>query len=71
MGFSSLFLAKPAVGVRRERDERNFSFSLRSTEIRWSESVEPRFKFIYLTRATHGYRQHVVSPKILGLEKKI
>ena len=30
--------------VSREREERNFSFSLRSTKIRWSESVEPRFK---------------------------
>ena len=38
------FLAKPAVGVSRERDERNFFFSLRSTEIGWSESIEPRFK---------------------------
>ena len=28
----------------RERQERNFSFSLQSTEIGWSESVEPRFK---------------------------
>ena len=44
MGFSPIFLAKPAVGVSRERDEKNFSFSLRSTEIGWSESVEPRFK---------------------------
>ena len=31
----------------RERNERNSSFSLRSTEIRWSESVELRFK-VYL-----------------------
>ena len=30
--------------MSRERNERNFSFSLRSTEIGWSESVEPRFK---------------------------
>ena len=44
MGFSPIFLVKPAVGVSRERDEKNFSFSLRSTEIGWSESVEPRFK---------------------------
>ena len=44
MGFSPFFLAKPAVGVSRERDERNFSFSLLSTEIRWSESIEPRLK---------------------------
>ena len=27
-------------------------------------------KFIYSTRATRGYQQHVVSPKISGLEKK-
>ena len=27
-------------------------------------------KFIYSTRATHGYRQHAISPKISGLEKK-
>ena len=43
-GIFSLFLAKPAVGVSRERDERNFSFSLRFKEIGWSESVEPKFK---------------------------
>ena len=28
------------------------------------------FKFIYSTRAMLGYRQHAVSPKISGLEKK-
>ena len=28
-------------------------------------------KFIYSTRTTCGYRQHTVSPKISGLEKKI
>ena len=33
-----------AAGVSRERNEINSSFSLQSTEIRWSESVEPRFK---------------------------
>ena len=33
-----------AVGVSSKRNERNSSFSLRSTEIGWSESVEPRFK---------------------------
>ena len=44
MGFSPIFLAKPAVGVSIKREKRNFSFSLRSTEIRWSESVEARFK---------------------------
>ena len=27
-------------------------------------------KFIYSTRATRGYQQHAVSPKILSLEKK-
>ena len=27
-------------------------------------------KFIYSTRATCGYRKHVVSPKISGLEEK-
>ena len=35
---------KPVVGMSREREKRNFSFSLRSTEIGWSESVEQRFK---------------------------
>ena len=44
MGFSPICLAKPVVGVSREREERNFSFSLRSTEIGWSKSIEPRFK---------------------------
>ena len=32
------------MGVSRERNERNSSFSLRSTEIGWSKSVELRFK---------------------------
>ena len=32
------------MGVSREKKERNSSFSLRSTEIGWSESVESRFK---------------------------
>ena len=31
-------------GLSRGRNERNFSFSLQSTEIGWSKSVEPRFK---------------------------
>ena len=30
--------------MSRERNEINSSFSLRSTEIEWSESVKPRFK---------------------------
>ena len=32
------------MGGVRKRNERNSSFSLRFTEIGWSESVEPRFK---------------------------
>ena len=32
------------MGVSKERNEINFSFSLRSTEIGWSESVKPRVK---------------------------
>ena len=32
------------MGGVRERNEINSSFSLRSTEIGWSESVKPRFK---------------------------
>ena len=32
------------MGVSRERREKISTFSLRSTEIGWSESVEPRFK---------------------------
>ena len=43
-GIFSLFFWQNRQWVSRERDERNFSFSLRSMEIRWSESVEPRFK---------------------------
>ena len=39
----SFFEGKTDSG-RVERDERNFSFSLLSTETGWSESVEPRFK---------------------------
>ena len=31
-------------GRERVRGEKSYSFSLRSMEIRWSESVEPRFK---------------------------
>ena len=30
--------------MSRERNEINSSFSLRSTEIEWSESAKPRFK---------------------------
>ena len=41
--FFSPFWAISDNGVR-ERKKRNSSFSLRSTEIEWSESVEPRFK---------------------------
>ena len=54
MGFSPFFLAKSAVGVSRERDERNFSFSLRSTKIRWSESIEPRFK-VHVLDESYGW----------------
>ena len=43
MTFFSPFWQFSAAGVSRERKERNSS-SLRSTEIGWSESVEPRFK---------------------------
>ena len=32
------------MGMSRERNAINSSFSLRSTEIKWSESVKPRFK---------------------------
>ena len=39
-----IFGGEPAVGGFREREKRNFSFSLQSTEIGWSESVKPRFK---------------------------
>ena len=41
MTFFSPFWQFSAVGVSRERNEINSSFSLRSTEIGWSESVEP------------------------------
>ena len=37
----------PAAAEMREEGERSSSFSLRSTEIGWSESVKPRFK-VYL-----------------------
>ena len=38
------FLAKPAVGLSWREREKISTFSLRSTEIGWSESVESRFK---------------------------
>ena len=39
------FGGETAVGVREsERGEKTSSFSLRSTKIGWSESIEPRFK---------------------------
>ena len=41
MTFFSPFWQFSAVCVSRERKEINSSFSLRSTEIGWSESVEP------------------------------
>ena len=44
MIFSPIFLAIPVVACVGERNERNFSVSLRSTNIGWSKSVEPRFK---------------------------
>ena len=72
MGFSPIFLAKPAVGMSRESEKRETSpslYDLRRSSGQNSSSQD--LKFIYSTRATHGYRQHAVSPKISGLEKKI
>ena len=68
--FFSLFWAITAVGVR-ERGERKVFPSL--YDLRRSGGRNPsnqNLNFIYSTRATRGYRQHAVSPKILGLEKK-
>ena len=58
-------------GLSREREGRKSPPSL--YDLQRSSSQNPSsqdLKFIYSTRATRGYRQHAVSPKISGLEKK-
>ena len=55
--------------VRGKRKTPHSLYDLRSLGGRNPSSQD--LKFIYSTRATRGYQQHAVSPKILGLEKKI
>ena len=55
--------------VRRERKNPPSLYDLRRSG-GWNPSSQD-LKFIYSTRATRGYQQHAVSPKISGLEKKI
>ena len=54
--------------VRGERKVLHFLYDLRKSGGQNTSSQD--LKFIYSTRATRGYRQHAVSPKISGLEKK-
>ena len=64
-------LGNYASGRERVRGERKFLPSL--YDLRRSGGQNPSshdLKFIYSTRATRGYRQHAVSSKISGLEKK-
>ena len=70
MGFSPLFfLAKPAVGVSRERGEKLLLlYNLRRSGGRNPSSKD--LKFICSTRAMRGYRQHAVSPKISVWRRK-
>ena len=56
--------------LKRERRETPPSlYDLRRSGGRNPSSQD--LKFIYSTRATRGYRQHAISPKISGLKKKI
>ena len=69
--FFSLFLGNYGNGRERVRGERKILLSL--YDLRRSGGRNPSIqdlKFIYLTRATRGYRQHAVSPKISSLKKK-
>ena len=55
-----------------ERDMRETPHSL--YDLRRSGGRNPSsqdLKFIYSMKATHGYQQYAVSPKISGLENKI
>ena len=55
--------------VRRERQILPSLYDLRRSGGRNPSSQD--LKFIYSMRAMRRYRQHAVSPKISGLEKKI
>ena len=55
--------------VRGERKTPHSLYDLRRSGGRNSSSQD--LDFIYSTRATRGYRQHAVSSKISGFEKKI
>ena len=60
-------------GSRRERVRGEIKFLPSLYDLRRSGGQNPSsqdLKFIYSTRATRGYRQHAVSPKISGFEKK-
>ena len=59
-------------GRERVREERKTPHSLYDLWRSGGRNPSSQdLKFIYSTRATRGYRQHVISPKISGLEKKI
>ena len=72
MTFFSPIFGQTGSGLELEREGRKSPPSL--YDLRRSGGRNPSsqdLKFIYSTRATRGYRQHAVSPKISGLEKKI
>ena len=66
---NSYYLVR-VVTVELEKEKRKTPplYDLRRSGGRNSSSQD--LKFVYSTRAMHGYRQHAVSPKISGLEKK-
>ena len=68
-GKKAIFLRKKGSEGRSEIEGENLH--LLSTISGGRNPSNQDLKFTYLTRATRGYRQHAVSPKILGFEKKI
>ena len=59
-------------GRKRVRGEKKLPPSLYDLQRSGGQNPSSQdLKFIYSTRATRGYRQHAVSSKISGLEKKI
>ena len=70
--FLGLYFRIGTMGGVRERNERKSSPSLYDLRRSGGRNLLIQdLKFIYSMRAARGYQQHIVSPKISGLEKKI
>ena len=52
------------LGGEKTLERESSNFSLRATEIDWSEFVRPRTKVHLLDEAMHGYRKYEISSKI-------